>query len=84
MYMFLFLLYWVWSLLSFWASLRDAIDMHHLYTSRLKISPVDLHTIEWSEVSVPSASVSVGWKPGKEAGRRSPASGAGCREMMSC
>lgn len=48
--MVLFLVYWVWSLLSFWNSLRDATDMHHLYTTRLGISRTDLHTIEWSEV----------------------------------
>lgn len=50
MYMVLFLVYWMWSLLSFGTSLRDAMDMHQLYTSRLKISPTDIHTIEWSEV----------------------------------
>ncbi|CAN0020353.1 unnamed protein product [Ascophyllum nodosum] len=50
MYMFLFLLYWLWSLLSLCASLRDFVDMHHLYNSRLGISAVDMHTIEWSEV----------------------------------
>ncbi|CAM9846126.1 unnamed protein product, partial [Scytosiphon promiscuus] len=49
-YMVLFLVYWAWSLLSFWNSLRDATDMHHLYTTRLEISRTDLHTIEWSEV----------------------------------
>lgn len=48
--MVLFLVYWVWSLLSFWHSLRDATDMHHLYTTRLGISCTDMHTIEWSEV----------------------------------
>lgn len=51
--MFLFLVYWVWSLLSFWASLRDAIEMHHLYTSRLGISAMDMYTMDWSEVSGP-------------------------------
>ncbi|CAM9970570.1 unnamed protein product, partial [Discosporangium mesarthrocarpum] len=50
MYAFLFFLYWVWSLLSFWATLRDAMDMHHLFTARLGISAMDLHTIEWNEV----------------------------------
>ena len=48
--MVLFLVYWMWSLLSFGTSLRDAMDMHQLYTSRLKISPTDIHNIEWSEV----------------------------------
>lgn len=59
--MVLFLVYWLWSLLSFGTSLRDAMDMHQLYTSRLKISPTDIHTIEWSEVR----------QKGSEAGRMS-------------
>ncbi|CAM9271814.1 unnamed protein product [Choristocarpus tenellus] len=49
-YMFLFLMYWLWSLLSFWATLRDSMDMHHLYTTRLGISAMDLHSVEWNEV----------------------------------